>query len=78
MFNLSLFLSRPHTCRGAQAHDPEIKSHTLHRLSQPGASRTSLYFCSSRLDMGFEALATRRISATSGGAGQLASEKMEA
>ena len=37
------FLSRCHTQRGAWAHDPEIKSHMLYRLSQPGAPAIQYY-----------------------------------
>ena len=35
-----LILSGPHAQRGARTHDPEIKSHMLHRLSQPGAPKS--------------------------------------
>lgn len=35
--NFFKFLSHLSTQRGARAQNPEIKSHVLHRLSQPGA-----------------------------------------
>ena len=36
-FHLFIFLSNLYTQREAQTHNPEIRSHMLHQLSQPGA-----------------------------------------